>query len=233
MGMIFHYRAQSTLLGNANPITKLLLLIFFCVTATGERPSIVIAQGLLLLFTMLLIKLPLLSYARDLLFFVVMALLILFCNLLATHDWNASCTPALRFLDVILLGIIFSDTTDFWDLSCALAPILDHIPFVHGWRVASMVQLAIMLVPLTFEATSRVREAQTARCSFRRGTLTRLIVYASSVMETILDKLEEVSDGLEARLFDADRKRSAPPYGKADLQLGLLALLLVATRIGL
>lgn len=230
MAMIFHYREQDTLLGRANPLAKLFLLLATCITASGATLAAAIGILVLLGGVMALIRLPLASYVRDLRFFAVMGLLILLVNGLSTRDWTLAMLLTLRFLDIILVAIIFSDTTDFWDLSCSVAPILDLVPFVNGWRVASTIQLTIMLVPMVFEATGQVRDAQQARGAFLGNPVRVLATYAMQVMETLLDKLEDVSDSLEARLFDPDTRRESLPMRTEDLPLLVLGAGLLIAR---
>lgn len=228
MALIFHYRPQESLLGKANPLIKLLLLIAFCIVVSTAPLATTGAMLGLLVLTMLLIRLPLLSYGRDLRFFLIMGSLILLANGLSTRDWTLAWNLTLRFLAVILAAIIFSDTTDFWDLSCAIAPLIDWIPFVHGWRIASAIQLTIMLVPMVFDATNAVRDAQRSRCGFKGNPVKALITYAWSVMDTLLEMLDDVSDSLDARLFDPDVKRERPPIKLVDVVLCLGGVALLA-----
>ncbi|MDD7201306.1 MAG: energy-coupling factor transporter transmembrane protein EcfT [Sphaerochaetaceae bacterium] len=230
MAMIFHYREQDTLLGRANPLTKLFLLLSICIISSGATLAAAIAILVLLGGVAALIRLPLASYGRDLRFFAVMGLLILLVNGLSTGDWALATLLTLRFLDIILAAIIFSDTTDFWDLSCSIAPVLDLIPFVHGWRVASAIQLTIMLVPMVFEVTEQVRDAQQARGAFLGNPVRALATYASQVMETLLDKLDDASDSLDARLFDPDARRASLPMRAGDLPLLVLGAGLLVVR---
>lgn len=230
MALIFHFRRQDTFLGTANPMTKLLLLVATCLASSGASMREALFLLALLSGVMLLIRLPLFSYGRDLRFFLIMGLLILTANGLSSHDWLLASLYALRFLLVILAAIIFSDTTDFWDLSCAIAPILDWLPFVHGWRVASTIQLAIMLVPTVFEATSQVRDAQASRGAFHASPVKVLATYVSQVMDTLIDKLDEVSDSIEARLFDPDLPRQRLSMHINDFLLLFLGAILLLAR---
>ena len=226
MAMIFHYREQDTLLGRANPLTKLLLLVAICIAASGATLMVTIAILVFLGGASALIRLPLASYGRDLRFFAVMGLLIFLVNGLSTGDWILATLLTLRFLDIVLAAIIFSDTTDFWDLSCSIAPVLDRIPFVHGWRVAS----AIQLVPMVFETTGQVRDAQNARSAFLGNPVRVVTTYATQVMETLLAKLDDVSDSLDARLFDPNTRRGSQPMRVADLPLLALGAGLLVAR---
>ncbi len=230
MAMIFHYREQDTLLGRANPLTKLLLLVAICIAASGATLMVTIAILVFLGGASALIRLPLASYGRDLRFFAVMGLLIFLVNGLSTGDWILATLLTLRFLDIVLAAIIFSDTTDFWDLSCSIAPVLDRIPFVHGWRVASAIQLTIMLVPMVFETTGQVRDAQKARSAFLGNPVRVVTTYATQVMETLFAKLDAVSDSLDARLFDPDTRRGSQPMRVADLPLLALGAGLLVAR---
>lgn len=217
--LIFHYREQHTYLNHCNPVSKLLCVIALCFPLV-KAPLF----GTLLLLSPLLLlsliqRLPLKRYAKELRFFIFMTCLIALTEYLATKSALLALTACLRFLTIILSGMLISDSTAPDDLARSLGNLLDRIPFVNGWNVASSIELSLSLIPMIFDVTDQVITARKARLERNRNPIKNLTSLGSSIFSLLLDRAEELSWALDARAFEANRKRQTLPYTYRDLLL--------------
>ena len=69
------------------------------------------------------------------------------------------------------------------------------------------------------------------RARLRRWSIRSTFEYLSTLFELLLLRLEEQALALEGRLFDAKRKRHAPPVSMHDVPMILATLLFIGLRI--
>lgn len=222
--MIFHYRRDDKI----HPLVKLLLLIAFCATLSQASLAYTSMAALLCLLVMLVTKIPLKDYLKDLTFFLILGGLLFLSTWLSSHDLKAASLPTLRFLDLILLSMLFADSTDPQKLSDNLGPVLDKIPFVHGYRVAASVRLTLALVPLVFDVSHGTMDAMRSRGGFHRHPVKSLATYTISMANNLLDETQVMADALDARLFDPDKATRMDPFHARDLITLLIGAILVA-----
>ena len=221
--LIFHYRAQNTFLGKSNPLSKLLILIFLCVPLAKASLPYAATVCAVLLCIFLAIRLPLSRFKASLAFFLIIALLI---ALTEPGGVKASLAAMLRFLDFILLSLLFADTTDPDDLARCLGRPLDAIPLVDGYVVASTMQLTLSMIPLVFDVADRVLTAQTARLSPKRHPVRYLYTLSSGIFSNLLRTAEALSDALDSRLYDPQRPQKGLGFHAVDGMLVIAGLLL-------
>lgn len=225
--LIFHYRQQNTILCKANPLTKVAATIAICLVILS-----ISLNGLLLVSAALLIathvqKLPWGRYKRELKYFAFLLLLILITEYLATQSYVAASAAFTRFVCIILCGLLIADSTAPDDLARSLGGILERIPFIHGWEVASSIELTLSILPMIFDATLEVVTARKARLQRNRNPLGSLTSLVSGIFNLLLDKAEDLSLALEARQFDPARPRPRLPYTYVDVLLFTLVLVLL------
>ncbi len=227
--LIFHYREQKAFLNRCNPLTKLICILAVLILLANA--SFAVTSALLIPLVVLAITqgLPLARYGKELRFFVVMTLLIGFTEFLATRAFLPSFTACLRFLAIILSGMLLADSTAPDDLARSLGSVLDRIPFIDGWAVASSIELTLFMIPLIFDVTEQVTTARKARMEKSRHPIRSIKAVAASIFTLLLDRSEELAWALEARSFDPSRARGTMPYTKDDLYLGMAVMLLVVS----
>jgi len=222
--MIFQYRKQDTLLGRSNPLTKLAIIIASCIPLLHASLSYSLFILGTLLAISLVLRIPFSRFASQMFFFFVIALLI---ALTETGGWRASLAATLRFLDFILLSLVFADTTDPDDLARCLGPVLDVIPFINGYAIASTIELTLAMIPMVFEVSGQVTDAQSARLSPKRHPVRYLYLLTSGIFSNLLTTSDKFADALDARLFDPGRKQKGLGFHGADailLGAGTLAI---------
>lgn len=225
--LIFHYRQQKSFLNAANPTTKFFSVLVLCLVLVSASLA---GAGIIALFLLLAIvnqHLPLLRYRRELRFFIFLLLLIFVTEYLAKRTIIASVVAIIRFAAIILCGMLLSDSTAPDDLARSLGKLLDHIPFINGWTIASSIELTLSILPLIFDASLEVSTARRARLERKTNPYRSVIMVSESILSLLLDKTEDLANALQARNFEPSRPRESLRYRKVDLYLALLILLLV------
>ncbi|HKL59117.1 MAG TPA: energy-coupling factor transporter transmembrane component T [Sphaerochaeta sp.] len=226
-GLIFHYREQKAFLNRCNPLTKLLSILILLIPLAKASLPVTLALLTPLIVLTVTQRLPLYRYGKELRFFFVMIILIGITEYLATRLALHSITACLRFLAIILAGMLLADSTAPDDLARSLGSVLDKIPFVNGWAVASSIELTLSMVPLIFDVTDQVTTARKARMEKNRHPIKNISSVSASIFSLLLDRSEELTCALEARAFDPSRKRKTLPYTKDDLWLGVAVTLIM------
>ncbi len=223
--LIFHYRQQRAFLNRCNPLTKLACILAILIPLAKASFTVTV----LLLLSLVLLgatqRLPIRRYGKELRFFFVMTVLIGITEYAATGLLLPSFTACLRFLTIILSGMLLSDSTAPDDLARSLGSVLDRIPFIDGWSVASSIELTLSMIPLIFDVTEEVTTARKARMEGNRHPIRNIRSVAASIFSLLLDRSEELTWALEARLFDPSRPRRTLPYTKSDLTLVVVVAL--------
>ncbi|MGH0054323.1 MAG: energy-coupling factor transporter transmembrane component T family protein [Sphaerochaetaceae bacterium] len=230
--LIFHYRKQERFLNHCNPITKFLSIILICLallsTSLWGTLIIFISLGVATCFQ----RIPLTQYRRELRFFSILLILITGTEYFSSNDWVDTCSAFFQFSAIILCGILIADSTAPDDLARSLGSLLNQIPFLNGWRIASSIELTLSLLPMIFDASLEATTARKARLEHRRNPYQTIISLSTSVFLLLLDKAEDLSLALEARNFDPDKPRTRLPYRKVDGTLcGVVILLVVAATV--
>ena len=227
--MLFHYRDRKTFLNRANPLTKIVLIMLFSYTLLNTVILRAAAITIVLVIAATVIRLPIRQYRHEIRFFIVMGVVIGVSRYLSTKEVSIAITAVIGFLDIVLMGMVFADTTAPDDLSRSLGSLLSPIPKIKGERIAATLELTLSTVPLLFDVSAQIRDARAARLENRWGhPLKRLVSYASAVFTLLLDRAEDLSMALQARLFDVDAKRDSLPIRSHDAVMLLTAGMIVA-----
>lgn len=223
--LIFHYREQTAFLNRCNPLTKLLSILAILIPLAKASFLVTVALLIPLVLLSIIQHLPLTRYNKELRFFLVMTALIGITEYIATRLLLPSFTACLRFLAIILSGMLLADSTAPDDLARSLGSVLDRIPFLDGWAIASSIELTLSMIPLIFDVTEQVTTARKARMEKKHHPIRNIKAVTASIFSLLLDKTEELTWALEARSFNPSRKRRTLPYTKDDLYLSIVVLL--------
>ena len=186
--LIFHYREQRAFLNRCNPLIKLVSILAILIPLARASFSVTVALLIPLIFLAITQNLPLYRYGKELRFFFVMTALIGFTEYLATRALLPSLTACLRFLTIILSGMLLADSTAPDDLARSLGSVLDRLPFVDGWAIASSIELTLSMIPLIFDVTEQVTTARKARMEKNRHPIRNITSVAASIFSLLLDR---------------------------------------------
>lgn len=223
---LFHYTQRDTFLHRSNPIAKVASLLLFSIALA--QASLVAVSALFLLNVTIAwtIALPFRRYRREIRFFMVMGSIIFLARLLQAVSWIDPAVALIRFATIVLMGMIFADTSSPDDIARSIGSVLSRIPGVRGYRVGATIELTVATIPLLFDVASEVSLARRARGERpARHMLRSIVSYTSAVFELLLDRAQQVESALRARQFDPDRERERFGYSWRDLLLVVFSCL--------
>ncbi len=142
------------------------------------------------------------------------------------HGINDGALVSIRFLIIMLLGMIFSHTTKPSSIKSAAEWFLKPIPFVPEKRASIMIGLSIRFLPLIIEISKQVTDAQKARCSDNQKNP---VIKIARLILPILKKTFQTADNLalamESRCFSEDR--TDPEFNKSGYEIKSLCLTII------
>lgn len=227
-GMIFHTRARDSFLNSCSPLSKLLLLLTWCIIVTVAPWQLVYALSAILLVFAIAQRLPLDSWLSQGLLFAILAIFILVTERLATGSLILAAASALSFLSSILASLIFIDSTSPDELATSLSWLLAPILGKKAYLLSSAIQLTLSMIPMIFDTAQTIREARKARgARFLAHPVRSVTGYATQLVMSLLDNVSAWSDALSARSYTPYAVRGTVSFSWRDAMLVLSSLALI------
>lgn len=227
-GMIFHTRSRDTLLCRAGGGVKLIMLILISILISTGSELFVLALSALLLLTAVIDSLPPRIIFKDGIFFLILAIFIAVTELLATSSALLAAVATLRFLSIVIASLILTDTTTADDVARGTGALLYPFLRSYAWRLASLVELTISMLPVITDTLLEINEGRKARGgSFLRHPIRSLTELSVSMLARLFSYVDEYADALSARGYDSSARRYTPPLNKADAFLILVMVLII------
>ncbi len=154
------------------------------------------------------------------------ALFSVFGASISKHGIYEGALVSIRFLIIMLLGMIFSHTTKPSSIKSAVEWFLKPIPLIPEKRASIMIGLSIRFLPLIIEISKQVSDAQKARCADNQKNPVKKI---ARLILPILKKTFQTADNLalamESRCFSEDR--TDPEFNKSGYEIKSLSLTII------
>ncbi|MBF0199920.1 MAG: energy-coupling factor transporter transmembrane protein EcfT [Desulfamplus sp.] len=139
-----------------------------------------------------------------------------------------------RFICIMLLGILFSTTTNPSDLKLAVEWLVKPVPFIPEKRAGMMVALFVRFLPLILHRAKEVSDAQGSRCgALQKNPVKRIVRMGVPLMNKIFLSADRLADAMESRCYTEDStkrdfKKSGSEiyfYGASSLLAAMMILL--------
>lgn len=226
--LIFHYREEDSFLHRVNPFMKLLALLFLCTTLVKTT----LLGTLIILFVtitiMIIVRLPINKYGSELIFFIVISAFIAITSIMANLEISEIINKVLKFDTAILLSFLLADSSDLSDIARSIAKVLNHFPFINGWKIASQIELTLMCIPLIFEVSESISEARKARLESKlKHPIKFIINFSISLLDNLLSKMDEIAFALDSRGYDESIERQTIKYKFSDFVFLFFVVLLI------
>lgn len=218
---LFSYRPGNTLWHTLDVRCKCLLVCLLSppVLKTGLPANIVCLCVLMFILKKLGVgPATLVKALKALLLFLI---LIFFCRWAGTpgdpmvtlhgfsltrQGFTSGSLVALRFLVVMLLGLILTATTRSMELKAAVQWFFKPVPFIPEKRVAVMVGLALKFMPLILANAREVTHAVNARCgNLRKNPVRRLINLSWPLLKKTFQSADDLTLAMQARCYNENR----------------------------
>ncbi len=130
---------------------------------------------------------------------------------------------SIRFLIIMLLGMIFSHTTTPSSIKSAAEWFLRPVPFIPEKRASLMIGLSIRFLPLIIEQANQVSDAQKARCSDnQKNPVIKILRLVIPILKKTFQTADNLAIAMESRCFSEDRTN--PVFNKSGYEILSLAL---------
>ncbi|MCL1991144.1 MAG: energy-coupling factor transporter transmembrane protein EcfT [Defluviitaleaceae bacterium] len=221
----FHYIHQETVLHRMDGRLKLgclFVLTFSATLASGWLSFLILLS--LLSCGLVVSKLPLVTLMKEMKLLAVMLIIVFLTN--GFHF-------ASRLILMMLISVLMSGTTSLTTVKNTIEWYLRPIPFIPEVRIATMINLTFVLIPMIFDNYLEMTDAQKARCvTLRKNPIRRIKWLVFPLLSRTLRRADELIYAMEARCYSETRTRATfKPTHRLDwliLALCLLALILVA-----
>ncbi len=228
--LIFHYHDRKTILHKIDPRAKMLTLCIVTILVF-ELPPL----GLFLLIPYIIIgiisaKIPIGEYRRESLFFGVFSLIIFLTRLWGSSLVLPSLLGVVRFLTIVVVGMLLTDTTAPEEMSLALFWFLHPFSKKFAYATAARLNLTVSFFPIIFDASQEMLDARRSRHEHvRRHPIRRMISMGTQLLAMILDRAEDISYALESRGFREDVLHGTLSWGRHDTLFILITILYVGS----
>ncbi|WP_320042453.1 energy-coupling factor transporter transmembrane protein EcfT [uncultured Desulfobacter sp.] len=144
-----------------------------------------------------------------------------------THQgFSSGSLISLRFLVVMLLGLILTVTSRSMEIKAAIQWFFKPIPFIPETRVAVMAGLALKFMPIILVNASEVTHAVNARCgNLRKNPVQRLINLSWPLLKKTFQSADDLSLAMQARCYNENR--TDPLFFQNGKEAWILALTLI------
>ncbi|NLL51710.1 MAG: energy-coupling factor transporter transmembrane protein EcfT [Peptococcaceae bacterium] len=224
--VLFHYFPRNSILHDMDGRVKLICMILFSVVISLVQsiPSFIILTAGLILITLLAARLPFITLLKDMKYFSILILIILLVNSFVIPGRPIPGFPlpgvtiegvmtglmaSWRLVLIIMVCAIMTGTTSLITLKNVVEWYLRPIPLVPETRIATMINLTFVFIPVIFDTVSEMLSAQKARCvEGRRNPLKRIMFIAFPLLVQTFRRTEELILAMEARCYSDDRTRA-------------------------
>ncbi len=228
----FHYRHGDSVLHVLDARFKIVLMVMFSLSLLDASPLGLCALALLLVFLFLHTRIPITSVIAELRYFFVLLLLVFVLRLISTQGDPLFKTPWIslskqgfiegamvcwRLLMVVLLGFLFISTTRISAIKASVQRLLAPVPLIPEKRMATMMGLIVRFIPVIFQKTRDISEAQKARCvELRKNPLYRLEAFAMPLMRGVFQDADKLAMAMVARCYHENQPVETTAARKRD-----------------
>ncbi|PIE43752.1 MAG: hypothetical protein CSA50_03895 [Gammaproteobacteria bacterium] len=221
MTSIFEFKSGESVIHRLDPRCKLAILCLWGASLAAAQWAAAILLLIPLLLLLNRLGATLLSLLTELKIFLVFLFAIFLVRALVTpgtplisffgsditfEGVNEGGIVALRFFNIMILGIVFSSTTSPSQLKAAFQWFLGPIPFVPEKRAAMIMGLSLRFLPLIFSQSREIGQAIIARCGDnRKNPIKRITTHAMALLSKTFGQADTLGLAMEARCYTEHR----------------------------
>jgi len=221
----FHYFAKNSLIHRMDARLKLLCMVFISVAASLAQSAAEFAfLALVLLVAIYTARLPIIALLKDMRLFAILISFVVVANMFFVPGSPLPYIPVpgasqeglvmgLRFASrltiIIMVCMVMTGTTSLLTFKNVVEWYLRPLPFVPAAKVATMINLTFVLLPVIFDKYVEMMAAQKARCiESRKNVVKRVMFTALPLLSQTLRKADEIASAMEARCYSDERTQA-------------------------
>jgi energy-coupling factor transporter transmembrane protein EcfT len=238
----------STRLHHLDTRFKLALMVLVSLSTIHASALALAMLSLIFISQLYILRIHLIDLARELRLFLLLLAFVFSARMLSTPGeplWafgiisisldgiQEGALVCWRLLLVVLMGIIFISTTRTAGIKVAVAWFLAPVPMIPEKKIATMMGLLVRFIPVIFQKTQEVSQAQKARCSENiKNPVTRFRRLAFPLVKRVFQDAGNIADAMAARCYAETAIRKPEKFKRQDWLIfagGILCCLLVIT----
>ncbi|MDR1320883.1 MAG: energy-coupling factor transporter transmembrane protein EcfT [Gracilibacteraceae bacterium] len=243
----FHYIHKDSILHKMDGRLKLLCMLIISIAAGfASQWQHYLAPLCVIIIALAAAKLPVAALLKDMKFFAVIILIVFVADAFNIKGDPIPGFPVdyvsiqgvaagLRFAGRLILIItacsVMTGTTSLLTFKNVIEWYLRPVPFIPEVRVATMINLTFVLIPVIFDSYTEMRDAQKSRCvQLRKNPVKRVSFIVFPLLEQTLRRADEIVYAMESRCYSELRTRAVFKTKKIDwliLAICLLSFLFV------
>jgi energy-coupling factor transporter transmembrane protein EcfT len=228
----FHYRHGDSFLHVLDARFKIVLMVMFSLSLIHTSFPGLFSLTLLLALLFLYARIPITSVIAELRYFFILLLVVFLLRLISTPGeplvnipWVTLSKQGLRegvlvcwrLWMVVLLGFLFISTTRISAIKTSVQQLLAPVPLIPEKRMATMMGLIVRFIPVIFQKTHAISEAQKARCiENRKNPLYRLKALVMPLMRGVFQDADKLAMAMAARCYHENQPVETPAARKSD-----------------
>jgi len=224
---------KNTVLHRMDGRLKLLCMLLLSLSASlaSEWRHYLVPLALVIA-ALIIARLPIAALLKEMKFFAVIILIVLVTNAFTIAGDPIPYFPikgvsiqgvmeglrfAGRLILVIMVCTIVTGTTSLLTFKNVIEWYLRPIPFIPEVRVATMINLTFVLLPVIFDSYTEMMNAQKSRCvELRRNPIKRVNFIVFPLLSRTLRRADEIVYAMESRCYSEVRTRAMFKTNKAD-----------------
>ena len=239
---LFDFHSGNSFLHRMDSRFKLLILIGLNLSVAFSSQIGMLGLSIFLVLILFRLKISIPQLINEIRFFILLLVMVFAARAFSTPGrplfptWAISATTegiytggliCWRLSLVVLLGLLFIQTSKPLEIKSAIQWYFRPVPKVSGQRMALMISLMMRFIPMILELSVEISEAQQSRAvGCRKNPLFRLKVFVLPLLEGIFKKADEMVDSMESRCFSENRTDPELSYQRSDW------IILLVTGVG-
>lgn len=204
-----HYIHQDTPLHRMDGRLKLLCMLLLTLSASfatkWQHYLIPICVACLALW---MAKLPVITIFKEMKFFAVMIVIVFMMS---------SLHHASHLLFMMLIATVMAGTTPLITIKNVIEWYLRPVPFIPETRIAMIINLTFVLIPLIFDNYLEMINAGKARgMELRKNPIEKIKLIVFPLLNRTLRRADELVHAMESRCYSETRTRVIFKTNKAD-----------------
>lgn len=204
-----HYIHQDTPLHRMDGRLKLLCMLLLTLSASlatkWQHYLIPICVACLALW---MAKLPVITIFKEMKFFAVMIVIVFMMS---------SLHHASHLLFMMLIATVMAGTTSLITIKNVIEWYLRPVPFMPETRIAMIINLTFVLIPLIFDNYLEMINAGKARgMELRKNPIEKIKLIVFPLLNRTLRRADELVHAMESRCYSETRTRVIFKTNKAD-----------------
>lgn len=221
----FHYMHKDTVLHRMDGRLKLLCMLLMSLSASLATDWWHYFAALVLAaFALVISKLPIFALLKDMRFFAVIILIVFITNAFTIKGDPLPYFPirgvsvqgiimglrfAGRLILIIMVCTIMTGTTSLFTFRNVVEWYLRPVPFIPEVRVATMINLTFVLLPVIFDSCTEMMNAQKSRCvELRKNPFKKVNFIVFPLLTRTLQRADEIVYAMESRCYSEVRTRA-------------------------